>query len=298
MEDVSSSSALWVSACLLIASAIVLNACAPLPQAHAGAGFRVERDVVYTPDDWPQALRGDLYLPLDAQTSPAVVMVHGGGWDARDRSDMDGLSEALAEQGYAVLNVDYRLAPAWRYPAAVDDVVQAARWLVAHAGAYGLDASSLGGWGYSAGVHLVALAAMRDDAPKFAAVVAGGMPSDLPHYPHSPLITAFLGAAYPDAPALWHEASPMLQVGPDTPPMFLYHGTWDRLVSYEDSANMKQALDQVGTPSELRPVKGLGHIATFVLGWGARRDARTFLDAWLKRPAPLVAAQPGTDAGS
>lgn len=268
---------------LLMSLAIALPACAATPQGQNSGSIRVERDVAYSPPGWPEVLRGDFYRPVGQRDVPAVVMVHGGGWDGRDRSDMDSLSAGLAEHGYAVLNIDYRLAPEYRYPAAVHDVVQAAHWLVAHADRLGIDASRLGGWGYSAGAHLVAMAALGGDGPEFSAVVAGGMPSELPRYPKSPLITGFLGETYANAPTLWREASPITHVGPDSPPMFLYHGTRDRLVSFDDSAAMKQALDEAGVPAQLHPVTALGHITTFVLGWGAREDAVAFLDERLQR---------------
>src|SRR5262245_50073490 len=93
-------------------------------------GYTVERDVVYTPAGWPEALRADLYQPQAANgTRPAVLLVHGGGWRSRNRNDMNGIAKRLAARGFVVMNVSYRLAPAHRFPAQVHDLQVALRWL-------------------------------------------------------------------------------------------------------------------------------------------------------------------------
>lgn len=242
------------------------------------------RTVTYSPSDWPQVLQGDLYQPRGAGPFPGVVMVHGGGWDGRDRRDMDGISKKLARRGYLVLNIDYRLAPQFLYPASLEDTRQATRWLRANARALKLDAGRIAGWGYSAGAHLVALAATADAgaATRLQAVVAGGLPSDLPHYPVSPIITRYIGAPYAQKEAVWIEASPARRVTKDSPPMFVYHGSWDRLVYPDDAQTMKAALDAAGVRNELYLVHGLGHILTFVLGFGAETSGMDFLDRTLR----------------
>lgn len=265
----------------MLLSATLLGACAQWP---ARSGVAVERDVPYRPD--AQAPTADLYRPAGNGPFAAVLMVHGGGWNGRDRGDMDRLSRRLADAGYVVLNIDYRLAPAHRYPAAVEDVHAALRWLQASAPRLHLDLARIGGWGYSAGGHLVALAAVRPapHTPPLAAVVAGGMPSDLAQYPESPIISEFMGGDYHALPQRWQDGSPLVHVSARSPPMFLYHGTRDRLVRFEDSVAMKQALDRAGVAAELHAVRGLGHVATFVLGFGARDAAVDFLERHLGGP--------------
>lgn len=229
---------------------------------------------------YARGLALDLYRPEGTGPFPAVVTVHGGGWDARDRSDMERVANKLARRGYLVANIQYRLAPEHLYPAAVDDVRDAVRWLRANARELRVDPQRIAGWGYSAGAHLVALAATRTDDPNAAlqAVVAGGLPARFSHYPASPIITRFIGRGFEDARAAWIEASPADQAGPGTAPMFLYHGTWDRLVLIDDALAMKAALDQAGVPAELYRVHGAGHLATFVFGFGAERAGIDFLD--------------------
>ena len=68
-------------------------------------------NIVYTSPEWPEPLEADLYLPKKRGLRPVVLMIHGGGWANRSRDDMSGISHKLMQQGYAVLNVNYRFAP-------------------------------------------------------------------------------------------------------------------------------------------------------------------------------------------
>lgn len=254
------------------------------PARSVSTTYTVRKDVTYTPPGWPQARAADLYLPQGPGPFPGVVTVHGGGWDARDRSDMTSVSKDLAARGYVVANIDYRLAPVSRHPAQLEDVRAAIGWLRDHAEELHLDPTRLAGWGYSAGAHLVALAATDHPpgASPFRAVVAGGLPADLTRYPKSPIITPFIGKTYAEDPDAWARASPLHNVTPDDPPMFLFHGTMDRLVDPADPVAMQQALRAAGVPVELLQLKWRGHIATFLFGGEARDRGIEFLDRYLR----------------
>lgn len=257
-----------------------------LPSAAVHTDFALRADLRYTPAGWPRALTADAYVPEGTGPFPAVIVVHGGGWNSRDRSDMTPVAKDLARRGFVAVNVTYRLAPEFRYPAQLEDVRAAMAWVRREARALKVDPRRIGGWGYSAGAHLVALAAVRDgpEESRLQAVVAGGTPADLPHYPESPIITRFIGRPFAQARDTWLAASPLEHVGAGDPPVFLYHGTRDKLVYVEDAHNMKSALDRAGVPNELYLVRGLGHIATFVLDWGAEEAGIDFLDRHLRAP--------------
>lgn len=232
----------------------------------------IARNVVYTPADWPQPLAADLYLPAGAGPFPAVVMIHGGGWKSRTRDDMDSISQAVAERGYVVMNVSYRLAPRWRFPAQLHDIQQAVLWLRANAAAYKVRADRIGMWGYSAGAHLAALAAVTGpgdrhfvDGTRVQALVAGGTPVDLRYYTEGPLTNGLMGVAYADAPDKWRDASPVALVTPDDPPIFLYHGTFDFTVGVKNAHAMYDALNAAGVLAELYLYRGLEHFSTFFL---------------------------------
>lgn len=257
------------------------------------AEFTIIKDIIYTSADWPQSLAAELYLPnkLPAQASnwPVVLMVHGGGWSGRDRSDMDSTAKKLAKQGYAVFNVSYRFAPEFIYPAPVQDLQMALLWLQKNATEYQLDLHRLNAWGYSSGAHLVAQVAsvkpgaaqtldLSPSLPKIHAVVAGGIPADLSKYSNSPIVVPFLGVKRDENPQLYKDASPMTHISADVPSMFLYHGKLDRLVEKEQSINYYNALRKAGVPAELYLHPLWGHVTMFLFGWDAESKAIDFLN--------------------
>jgi acetyl esterase/lipase len=265
---------------LLVLTALLTSACV----SHQGqlgradspprqqAKTTVTRNVIFTPADWPQPLACDLYVPSGTGPFPAVVMIHGGGWKSRTRDDMNGISQAVAERGYVVMNVSYRLAPTWRFPAQLHDIQRAVLWLRANAAAYNVRANRIGVWGYSAGAHLAALAAVTSpgdreyvDGARVQALVAGGTPVDLRYYTGGPLTNGLMGVAYADAPDKWRDASPVALVTPDDPPTFLYHGTFDFTVGVKNAHAMYDALNAAGVPAELYLYRGLEHFSTFFL---------------------------------
>jgi acetyl esterase/lipase len=119
-------------------------------------GYSITRDVIYTPSDWPEPVRGDLYRPRKSKTlAPAILLVHGGGWTGKDgRWQMNPIAKKLVKKGYVVLNVTYRLAPRWTYPAPVKDLQEAVKWMRAHAVEEGIDPNRIATFGYSAGGYL------------------------------------------------------------------------------------------------------------------------------------------------
>src|SRR3954463_14092261 len=102
----------------------------------------------------------DLHLPArPVAVAPVVVWLHGGGWRKGDRSFAPDLDRYFAARGYAMANVEYRLSGEALFPAQLEDVRAAVRWLREAAGDLGVDASAIALWGSSAGGHLAALAA-------------------------------------------------------------------------------------------------------------------------------------------
>ena len=137
------------------------------PDSVEAVDVSVSRDFVYTPAGWPQALQADLYKPAGSGPFPAVVMIHGGGWKGRTRADMDEMSRQVAGHGYVVLNMSYRFAPRWHFPAQLQDVQQAVIWLRGHATELKIAEDKIATWGYSAGAHLAALAGVTGPNDKW-----------------------------------------------------------------------------------------------------------------------------------
>ena len=104
----------------------------------------------------------DLYLPADPvrRPMPVIVFLHGGGWSGGTRTTGPDFRRYFTQDGYAMASIEYRLTPSITFPANVEDVRTAVRWLKANAGAHGLDPGRICLWGTSAGGHLAAVAAL------------------------------------------------------------------------------------------------------------------------------------------
>lgn len=255
--------------------------------------YTVQRNLTYTPDGWSQELKADVYTPRGLGPYAAVLVIHGGGWNGGERSDMDSYCELLAENGYVAVNVDYRLAPQFTFPAPVHDLQQALRWLRSKSESLRIEPERIGVLGYSAGGHLAALLGTVGegdplDQPhggadtRVRAVVSGAGPTDLRKYEGGELVPQFIGGsreARPDAYAL---ASPVTHVTANDPPMFFYHGRFDTLVPPDHSVDMKKALDDVGVPSEIFLIRGFGHVALYYFDGRPMKAALNFLDRHLR----------------
>lgn len=205
-------------------------------------------------------LKGDLYLPNTEGPKPAVLVVHGGSWSAR-RGEMTGISKDLANKGFVVFNITYRLAPAFRYPKPVEDVQDALDWLKKQSQI--VNANQVAAWGYSAGSELVLMVGLKPEN-KLVAIVAGGAPTDFSLWPDSPIIKKYIGATYQERKDLWDEASPVNHVQKDSPPVFLYHGENDDLVEIEQMNRMKSALEKQNRPVVTHQVAFWGHLGTYL----------------------------------
>src|SRR5437870_5495156 len=131
---------------------------APLPTEPPDS-VEAELDITYgkAPE---QELKLDIYRPkARGDRLPACVLVHGGGWVKGDKEKFRPLAIALAEKGYVVANIEYRLGAVAKYPAAVQDCSLAVRFVRANAKRFGLDPARIGAWGGSAGGHLAGLLA-------------------------------------------------------------------------------------------------------------------------------------------
>ncbi|MEC7378502.1 MAG: alpha/beta hydrolase [Pseudomonadota bacterium] len=274
----------------------------------AERSFRVEQSLRFSPPDWPEALYADLYLPAPMagksgeksagegaaesagdSARPVVLMVHGGGWQRRSRTDMAWIAEDVASHGFAVLNIDYRFAPAHTFPAQLHDLQIARQWLNRNADRYHLDRSRVSGFGFSSGAHLVALLAVvaRSDSElnqpyggagtALEAVVVGGLPSDLTAFGSGKLIRQFLGGEQQDIPEIYRKASPITHVSDQTPPFFLFHGAMDSLVPFSQAQRFRRALQSHGVYSELYEMHLRGHVTSFLTAGNAVDEAIGFL---------------------
>ena len=138
---------------------------AALMAGHAAAaeyGVRARPDLVYAEHDGTKLI-GDLYLPKGRAKAPALVAIHGGGWQAGDRAYYKYWGPFLARNGYALFAIEYRLGKAGAYPAAVYDAKAAIQFVRAKAGEFDIDPDRIGLMGDSAGAYLAAMLALAGD---------------------------------------------------------------------------------------------------------------------------------------
>ncbi|MBT2771803.1 alpha/beta hydrolase [Halomonas sp. ISL-60] len=246
---------------------------------------------VYTPEAWPQALMADVYLPDDPSDvrRPAALVVHGGGWRNRTPEDMHGIAEQLAGQGYVAVNIEYRFAPEYRFPSQLHDLQQAMAWIHGNADEWQVDTSRIVGVGFSSGAHLVSLLAVAGaegplsepyggEQSRLAAVLAGGLPSDLLKFDDGRLVVDFIGGTRAEENEAYRLASPARQITPQAPPFFLFHGKWDQLVPVDHATDFYQALQDNNIESELYLQRWRGHITSFLLRGGAIEAGIAFLN--------------------
>lgn len=269
----------------------------------------VERNVVY-------GMHSGLALLLDVHR-PAkpngfgVIFVAGSGWQTELEYGATPIKERqiplwgppLLAAGYTVFAINHRAAPRFTYPAAIDDVQRAIRFVRFHARDYGIDAARIGGVGGSSGAHLVGLAAMlgaagnpgdadpvNRESAALIAVVLRAPPLDLR------TIDTIEGTAYVvsfmDAPAgntsfnaAYTAASPITHVTPRSPPVLLLHGDADKVIPHSQSVAMQAALEAANVPVRLVTIPGGAHGQDF----GAAQRAGNWPDyfgemvSWLDR---------------
>jgi alpha-L-fucosidase 2 len=236
-----------------------------------------------------EELKLDLSLPDGPGPFPICLHVHGGGFVKGDKQKkFKPLFAALTEAGYAWVSINYRLAPAHKYPGSVEDLETAVRWVKAHAQEYRFDPDRIVLIGESAGGYLVNLVgAQNKEDTRVAAVVSFYGPADM-NAMYQPEQIRPGGANYfgvtednQAARKLLAEASPATYVRPGLPPFLLLHGNADNRIRYRQSVDFLDRLKKAGVPSELITIEGGGH---GMGGWAKMgSDYIAQLIAWLNK---------------
>jgi acetyl esterase/lipase len=243
-------------------------------------GVKGLADVTYSVLPGFRPLILDLYIPSASASQPLVLFIHGGGWVGGNTRHSGALADfpaalaALAAEGFVVASVEYRLAGEAPFPAALQDVRAALRYLKDNAANYRIDAGKVAVWGGSAGGQLAALAATScgdqtlDPAPAPAgsecvqgAVVWYGV------FDFAPLAargaggpdSRFLGCSEGACDAAARKASPIAYVDSRDPPFLLIHGEADKTVDVAQSRAMQVSLQKAGVDVEAIYIPNVDH---------------------------------------
>lgn len=212
------------------------------------------------------SLTMDISIPEGLGPHPAVILVHGGGWQNGDKETyIQPWFPVLTRAGFAWFSINYRLAPQFQYPAPVEDIEAAVKFVKSNANKYRVDEGKIALMGESAGGHLVALVAARGKV-KVKGVVDFYGPHDL-----SKLIEANQAAAKALGPLLGFtdmndaakkslaEASPITLVTKRMPPFLFIHGDKDPMVPLSQSTEMCAKMKAAGAKCEVVVVAGANH---------------------------------------
>ena len=267
----------------------------------APEGVTVYRDIAYVADGHERQ-KLDLYIPDEGENLPLIIWIHGGAWLGGDKAHYN--PREYLKSGYAGASINYRLSQHAIFPAQIEDVKAAVRWLRANADTYRLDPDRFAAWGSSAGGHLVAMLGTTGGVNAFEvgenlevssrvqAVVdyygptdflqmdahrlPDGLVHDAPDSPESKLV----GGPIQEHKDRVAKANPITYVSKDDSPFLIIHGDQDKLVPYQQSVLLKDALEKAGVSVTFYKVEGGGH------GWF--RDpkvpelTKAFLEQYLK----------------
>lgn len=248
----------------------------------------VRRDIEYGTANGKRLLL-DAYVPAGEGRRPAVVMIHGGGWRFGDKASWRPEAERLAARGWVAFSINYRLDEPSVFPAEIDDVQAAVRWVRANASEYGVDPNRIAAIGESAGGHLTAmLATLGDGGARIRAGAAWSPPTDLTALAGSRgdgWARPLLGCTRETCPDTLGQSSPVNHVDGNDAPLYIAHST-DELVPLSQAQSMADKLKAAGVEHRLDVFPGSRHALDF-------RD-----DAWAPTLAFLEThLEPDDDAG-
>jgi acetyl esterase/lipase len=247
--------------------------------------YRVVPDVTYLTADGHES-KLDVIGPRDTGTPlPTLIYIHGGGWVGGDKDMALFRLLPYLEMGFAVVNVEYRLARVALAPAAVEDGRCALRWVINNADTYGFDPDRIVVSGHSAGGHLTLTTGMlpasagldrrcparnpsgeRADAHEAEMPVAAMINwygitdvADLVEGPNAKTYAVAWMGGRADWRSVADRVSPLNHVRSDLPPVLTIHGNADPIVPYEHAVRLHEALDKAEVPARLHTIDGGGH---------------------------------------
>jgi acetyl esterase/lipase len=264
---------------------VIVGACVALVAADrvasADDAIVAESNIVYGKGGDTE-LKLDLYRPANQNEKlPGIIVIHGGAWRAGKKEDMRGFAEHVAKAGYVTASVQYRLCPKHAFPAQIEDVKCAVRWLRRHADDYHVDKQRIGAMGGSAGGHLSLLLGVMDakdglegsggwpdQSSKVQAVVNYFGPTDLTQTDFDekiqPLLVDFIGGPLAERRMDYEKASPVSYLDPKDAPTLSFHGTKDNIVPFTQAELFDKAFKGKMGIHRLEVMTDKGH------GWGGK----------------------------
>jgi len=281
-------------------------------KAQPAEDFSISKDIVYGRVQGVE-LKLDMAKPLGGKaTYPTLIFFHGGGWQQGDKSHMHRWLKKFASSGYVTVSVEYRFAPAFKWPSQVEDAKTAVRFLRAHAQQFNIDPNRIGVMGESAGGYLALMLGFTGPADglegeggyqSFSSSVQAvvsfysatdftgrswqltpALEAEIQRYYNKSLpevIADFTGTNNNEDPIL-KKISVLPYVDKNDPPVLMFHGDSDPYSPVERAQKFEQVLARTNVSHELIIVKGGGHGWTGELEEETSREMSEFFDRILK----------------
>lgn len=248
---------------VLLVSLFVTTGISVFAQNTAENGLIVTKDISYRSGE-SKSWKLDMAMPdkSSSKKRAAMVIVHGGGWAGGSKS-VDVYQKMMldyARKGYVTINVEYRLTGEAPFPACIEDVKCAVRWLRAHAKEYNIDPDRIGAYGHSAGAHLALMLGMVD--------ASAGLEGDGGWNEFSSRVNVVAAGSPPtelgrNTPMSKKEWWPIGYISANHPPLFLIQGGADRIVRPELTEDFVSKMKAAGANIEYLKLEGSGHGAAY-----------------------------------
>jgi len=213
------------------------------------------------------------------QKSPAVILIHGGGWKSGNKSQMHFLAQEIAANGYACFTVEYRLSPEAKFPAAVLDIKSAIQFIRTNANQFNVDTNKIAVLGCSSGGQLAALIGTTNGNPEFEDSNSLKQTSNVQaiinmdgilafHHPESNESNAaslWLNGSFDENPKNWTQASALTHTNQNTPPILFINSDQPRF--HAGRNDMIAILDKYKIYNSTKTISNSPHSFWFFDPW-------------------------------
>jgi pectinesterase len=251
------------------------------------AAVKEERNITYCRIK-ERKLKLDIFHPVaEAEKKrTAILFIHGGGWRSGDKSMHHPLMQRLAAMGYVCITPEYRLSTEALYPAAVNDIKTAIRWMRKNAKRYNIDINRIAVAGHSAGGQLAALMGVSNDKKefegkggykKFSSVVNAVIDVDgtlsFVHAESSETkepekrgaSAQWFGYTLAENREIFKQASPLTHAGSQCPPYLFFNSSVERM--HAGQSDFIKILNENNTYTEVKTYTDAPHSFCFFRPW-------------------------------
>ncbi len=223
-------------------------------------------------------------LTLDAffntsEILPAIIIFHGGGWKSGNKEMQNPMAQELANLGYQTFTIEYRLSDESKYPASIEDGIDAIRFIKKNAKKFNIQKSKIAVLGCSSGAQMATLIGEKYPQEISAIINIDGILAF--HHPESEegnMAEHWLGGTYKEIPKIWEEASPLFHVSKKSPPILFINSQFSRFHAGRD--DMIKKLNTFKIYSEVKNIDNSPH--TFWLFHPWFHPTIKYIDHFLK----------------